>query len=406
MSRENKKLKNKPGSPAVGDDEFFGREEELERLIQKVTDGNSVHISAPRRIGKTSLMRQAENDLKDSGHICFRHNLEGFKSPSDWMYKLAEDMYKNASFTESITAIIKNVILSGESDIQDMLRSAINSERWHIQGVNFFKALYDSCPNEKRIVVFLDELAVMIEKMQKEQDKELRRTEAHEEVTHFITWLRSIHQNFHGKISFVAASSIGLLPLLERLNLSVHVNYFADFFLEAWDAETSKECILALARGKEIKISDETAGIMTEMIMTSGRCSPYYVQVFFSVANDNLFSKERDSYSKDELSEIYRKYLIRGNAISPTLNHAIERLEKSLSSEEYNLAEQILSKLAQNGEITAKSKVKNIKSETNEKSFRYVLNILKHDGYIEETDDGYYFRDKPLRDWWRNKYGK
>jgi len=404
MSGKNIELKSKVGSPAVEKNEFFGRDKELKLLIQKVARGDSVYISAPRRTGKTSLMRCAGKVLKDRGNICFFHDLEGLDSPSDWICEIAVNMHKHTGFKECLEALIKNLILSGESTLQDKLKSVIKSEKWDTHGKNFFKALYDSCPDGKRIVIFLDELAVMIENMQKEQDKELRRTEPHKEVVRFITWLRSINQEFHKKISFVVASSIGLPPLLERLKLSANINHFVDFQLEAWEHETAKECILALARGKKIRLSHETAELMTE-ILGIDRYSPYYVQVFFDSANDHLFSNERDSYSNDELSGIYQKYLIRGNAIKSTLNHMVERLEKSLSAEEYDLAKRILKVLAQNSGVTSKSEFKNIRDEADEESFRYVFDILKHDGYIEESDGGYCFRDKPLRDWWRNVYG-
>ena len=411
MSREEIKLRNKIGSPADGDDEFFGREEKLDELIQKIIDGNSLHISAPRRIGKTSLMFRAEKELTNRGHICLKCDLGGLSSPSDWIRKLIKEnenlLRKLAKgLMKNIDDILTKYYIQKDLRPLDMsVEMVINDSNWKEAGKNLFKELYHSCPNGEKVVIFIDELAVMIERMQKEQSKELRHKEAHKDVDFFLAWLGSAHREFHEKISFVAASSIGLLPLLGRLNLSAHINYLADFPLEAWDTETAKECILALARGKEIKISDETAKLMTEMTATSGRCSPYYVQVFFSVANDNLFSKERDSYSKDELLEIYRKYLIRGNAIRPTLKHMIERLKKSLSVEEYNFAEKILEKLAKNNGVTAVSEVKNIKGKVDKEYRTYVLDTLEHDGYIEKEGGGYRFRDSPFRDWWSSEYG-
>ena len=393
MSGENIVLKSKIGSPAFGDDEFFGREDELNSLIEKLIHGNNVYISAPRRIGKTSLMRRAEKVLEDNGNICFFHDLEGFSSPSEWIYELAMNMYKHTDFKKSIWVPIKNFLGAEKLSASEVIKSVVNSDQWSKQGRNFFKALYDSCPEEKRIVIFLDELAVLIQTMQEKHPNEL---------LNFLKWFRSIRQDFNAKVSFVIASSIGLHPLLERLKLNSDINDLTNFRLDAWKSETAKECILALARGKKIEISPETAERMTEII---GWCSPYYVQAFFDSAYDHLFSNKRDSYSREELSEIYFAHLIRGNNISPTLNHMVERLAKSLTAQEFDLAKQILNKLAQNDEITAKSEVKNTKDQVNEDAVRYVLKILKHDGYIEELKDGYRFLSNILRDWWRNEYG-
>lgn len=397
MDDKNVKLKPKVGTPAVGDDEFFGREAELRLLIEKVTWGNSVYISAPRRIGKTSLMQRAEKVLEGSGHSCFFYTLEG-SSPADWIYKLAFDMYERANVKDSVVALIKNVLSSEKLSWQEALKSITNSEQWDRQGKNFFKALHDSCPEGKRIVILLDELAIMVQNMQDNRP----------ENEHFLEWLRSIHQEYHKKISFVIASSIGLHPLLKRLKLSTHVNYLENFQLDAWRPETAKECILALSRGTEgkIEISPETAERMTEMI---GWCSPYYVQAFFSAVHDFLTINKRVSCSIDDLQEIYYKHLIR--SIGPTLCHMEERLGKSLSKQENSLAREVLNMMSLNDGDTAKAELRKIKdgkefrNKINEESFRNVIDVLEHDGYIEESDAGYHFLSKLLRDWWRKRYG-
>ena len=398
MNGENVVLKGITGGPAVGKEYFFARDKELADLIEKVTRGDSLYISAPRRIGKTSLMKQAITDLEKDGNLCFYYDIGG-ESPSKWIYELAMDMYKHLAIKKSVVAAIKNFLHPGKLSASKILKSIVDSEQWDKQGDNFFEALYDSCPVEKRVVIFLDELAVMIQNMQDKLPKEERSTEAHRESTRFLVWFRSIRQRYHGKISFVIASSIGLHPLLERLKLSKHINDLANFSLDAWEAPIAIECILALARGKKINISPQTAELMTEMI---GWCSPYYVQAFFDSAYDHLFREKRGPYSKQELSDIYFEYLIRGNDISPTLSHMKERLSKCLSKLEFDIAKQILNKLAQNDGFIAKPEVKNIE---NEDSVRYVIKILKHDGYIREVKDGYRFLSNVIRDWWRNGYG-
>jgi len=402
MSSENIALKSTVGSPAVGNDRFFGREKELKSLIEKVIEGGNFYISAPRRIGKTSLMGQAMKDLENDGNMCFSYDLEGKESPSEWIYELAINMYQNASYKKSIEAFIKNITNLGNISTLEAIKSIVNSEQWKSQGRNFFKAFYDSCPEGKKIVIFIDELAVMIQTMQETLPEELRHIKAHEEVSGFLGWFRSIRQSFNTRISFVIASSTGLYPLINRLGLNKDINDIDEFLLEAWEPDTAIECILALARGKNIVISPETAEHMTKII---GWCSPYFVQAFFDSAYENLFNSERISYSDKELSDVYLKYLIRGNKISPTLRNMINRLEKSLPKQKFDLAKQVLNKLAQNDGIAAKSEIKNIKEQTDRDSFNDVLRTLKQDGYIEEKEEEYCFLSKLFRDWWRNEYG-
>ena len=410
MSSEKNILKSKIGPPAIEDNEFFGRDDELANLKQKVIDGNSVYIAAPRRIGKTSLMHRAKKDLEESGNICFFYDLEGMKSPSEWIRELYNDILwkKGIKITKKAGSLFNNLLINLDRKDLKILNifSLMDSDQWRRHGEEVLKTLCNSgsCPEGKRIVIFLDELAVMIQNMQQNQSKESPHTGTDETVTVFMRWLRSVRQEKpYKKISFVIASSIGLPPLLKRLNLSAEINDLDTFPFGAWKPDTAKECILALARGREIVISPETAELMTEIL---GWCSPYFVQVFSNTACNHLFDKKRDSYTIEELKDIYFKYLIRGDEMNAALSHTIERLRKSLSESEYDFAKLILKNVAQNDSFTAKSEIVNIKGEVNEDFRIDVLDILKHDGYIVEEKEGYRFLSNVLRDWWRNKYGK
>ena len=54
-------VRNVTGAPVVGDD-LYGREAEIERLWTALDRGDSLLMLAPRRVGKTSLMRELERD--------------------------------------------------------------------------------------------------------------------------------------------------------------------------------------------------------------------------------------------------------------------------------------------------------------------------------------------------------
>jgi len=59
-------LINKYG-PWVSGEQFFDREAELERLIRLLDEGNGILIVAPRRVGKTSLVREAFRRMEERG---------------------------------------------------------------------------------------------------------------------------------------------------------------------------------------------------------------------------------------------------------------------------------------------------------------------------------------------------
>ena len=59
----------KAGGNWVDGDQFFDRDAELEALTERVKDGTHTLLTAQRRMGKTSLVRELLRCLKSEG--CF-----------------------------------------------------------------------------------------------------------------------------------------------------------------------------------------------------------------------------------------------------------------------------------------------------------------------------------------------
>lgn len=54
------RLRNLVGPPVQGED-FWGRAAELEQFVELLEGGENIALVAPRRVGKTSLMRGCDN---------------------------------------------------------------------------------------------------------------------------------------------------------------------------------------------------------------------------------------------------------------------------------------------------------------------------------------------------------
>jgi hypothetical protein len=82
-------MKNITG-PSVSGADFFGRERELEQLGSAVKDGNHVLLSAPRRIGKTSLVLRLVDVLKEEGWRSFRCDVQAVPTEKAFFQTLVE----------------------------------------------------------------------------------------------------------------------------------------------------------------------------------------------------------------------------------------------------------------------------------------------------------------------------
>lgn len=81
------------GNPAVGND-FIDREKEIS-LILSTLEKDSVLLIAPRRFGKTSIMRKLEKELLDADEICVFLEVEDVNSPHRFISEIVMALIEN-----------------------------------------------------------------------------------------------------------------------------------------------------------------------------------------------------------------------------------------------------------------------------------------------------------------------
>jgi AAA+ ATPase superfamily predicted ATPase len=100
MSR---KLRNKYGPWVTGDD-FFNRDAEIRLLTERITgndgnaSGNNLLVVAPRRMGKTSLIRETFRRMeKNNSHYFIFLDIQNCSTPEDVMVALSMGAFKYQS---------------------------------------------------------------------------------------------------------------------------------------------------------------------------------------------------------------------------------------------------------------------------------------------------------------------
>ena len=110
----------------------------------------------------------------------------------------------------------------------------------------------------------------------------------------------------------------------------------------------------------------------------------------------------------DEVEDVYHSEMlsIRGHA---ELTHYEERLKLVLGMEYYPLALEMLTEAAVTGgleheALVAYQKAYVFENKSTMEVQRQILQILEHDGYLQQLDKKYTFISKLLRDWWKMRY--
>ncbi len=400
-----KRLRQSQGRVVKGE-LFWDREYEKESFVEKIKEGANLLLVAQRRMGKTSLMAEVHDILKQDDFISVFVDLQGAKSGADFVASLSMQTRDYQNVWRKATELLGDVVSNFEEikfgDLSAKIRGRLNAGNWGSKGEQLLEILSDS---GKRVVLFLDEVPIMINRMLKGSDFKIT-AERREQADEFMSWLRAKSIAYQGSIRFVLSGSIGLEPVLKQAGLSATINNFVPFELRPWDVETAVGCIEALGREYGIEFED---GVPGEMYRKLGCGIPHHVQMFFGHIYDRCKKRKVMKCTLEDIADVYDRDMlgVRGHA---ELTHYEERLKLVLGGEQLPLALEMLTEAAVEGYLSVEA----IKAFEGEYEFegesvvgiqKEILWVLEHDGYLEQDKKGYVFVSKLLRDWWKNRYG-
>lgn len=393
----------------VTGDKFWGRKAELEIFAKLINDGASILLTAPRRMGKTSLMRETERRINDR-YYCLQLDLEAKSySPADFITELCLATKKYDSVWKKVKETFKNILSSviskieelGIEDIKIKIRDSASSA-WQEKGEQILQQLSEL---DKPVVIFIDEFTLMINWFLRGHDKNI--TPERTQLTDtFTSWLRAMAQKYKDKIRIVITGSIGLEPILRPVKLNSRFSTFAPFTLEPWDKITAAECLEAL--GTEYNVCFEE-GAIDKIVGLLGCCIPHHVQMFFENIYSELRINRKKSCSINDIKNIYNTKMlsVRGHVEMRTYE---ERLETVIPKELLPLTLELLNEAAYSGKLSNDSariicQRYKLSDKIATTALREIFDILIHDGYLEQKKGHYYFISSYIRDWWKKHIG-
>ncbi|MCP5054234.1 MAG: hypothetical protein GY940_44110 [bacterium] len=405
-------MENITGSPVTAEDFLKTRlflVDELRELLRK----HSVNIEAPRRFGKTSiikeLIRQEDNKKKkDREFNILFFELEGEETVDQFCLKLFKGLIELYSLRKRINSIARvlgdawNILASRlkkikapelELEIREKTRD-YDFTTWKekitplINGLSFF--------DQATIIVF-DEFPDMLMNFKSKGGDTPGFKEAVDSLT---AWLRSLRQSqTRGfKCQFVFCGSIHLRKTMEDLGIGKRINDLEPMPVPPINSEDAALLIQMLSEKYKLEIETDAMEYMVTKI-TDG--SLYYGQILVKSLRDTGDKK----FTSDKVKAIYEAMLRRGDH---DLNHFHSRLEDYLSHAEKECSEVILKHLCA-GAIHEKELYDMFLHEAcSYELFQTVVNRLVYEGYVvrDVRDSGKLRFVAPiLKDWWGFKKG-
>ena len=405
----------KGGSNWVQGDRFFDREIDLAVLEERVLDGTHTLLSAQRRMGKTSLVRELLRRLADAGRCeTVFVDLEAAGDPADAIAEIGVRAKSVRGAWGRIRRAFVNVLRETGGRIEELsladltvkLRAGIDAGNWQQRGDAILTALAAS---DRPVVLAIDELPILVNRLLKDDDGRVT-PEGKRSADAFLSWLRRNGQAHRGRITMIVSGSVGLEPVLDQARLSAHANIYSAYDLKPWDEETAATCLEALAKSYGLNLAPE---VRREMCRRLRCCIPHHVQMFFDKLHDHLRRGARVNASLDDAEWVYRHEMlsVRGQV---DLQHYENRLATVLGATGYPIALELLTETAVRQRLNDETleryheyfAAQGATGENGVPPVEAVLRVLLHDGYLERRDGSYRFVSGLLEDWWRGRHAR
>ncbi|MDE0271114.1 MAG: hypothetical protein OXH92_01125 [Bryobacterales bacterium] len=402
----------KAGGNWVDGDRFYDREVDLEALMERVRDGTHTLLTAQRRMGKTSLVRELLRRLAADGEFePIFVDLEAANTSEDAIAEIAVqsrhahvawDRIKSG-FVNVLRELGDRVDTLSLSDIQVKLRAGIDRGNWRQKGDEIFAAL---AGHERRVVLAIDELPILVNRLLKGHDYRIT-PERRQATDEFMSWLRKNGQAHRERVTLLLSGSVGLGPILRQAELTAHANIYSLYELKPWDDATASKCLAELSETYSLEFPPE---VRQDMCRRLRWMVPHHVQQFFDCLHEHLRRERRNQASLHDADVVYAADML-GSRGQVGLDHYEGRLKTVLGADLYRIALDLLTEAA-----VAEGRLDDdalalylehfpVADDSDRHPIKTVLHVLEHDGYLDQCADEYRFLSGLLEDWWRLRHG-
>ncbi len=377
-------MKNIVGQTPRGKD-FFPRKKIIEKLYRRLDSGSHIYISAPRRAGKTSIMRYLE-DFPQDGYAFVYVSVEDIEDSENYFKLLSEELLESKAVGKLMKASEK------VSSIFERFKEHVKRIKlWNIEFEaperikpkyidEFEKLMREMDTSDFCIVVLVDEFPICLERIISEHGPK--------DAVEFLHSNRSIRQRIKKGIQFVYTGSIGLPNITRKLNATATINDLNVVSVPPLSEKEAGEFIRKLLKTYGVKYE---VGAVKYLMSRLKWLIPFMIQLIAQMLIDDFDSKS-ERVSKETIDKVLDK--ASNHRYNLYFENYYSRLDKTLPKAESQIAKHILLLIAQQDTVPLEA-LKQLKDAPR------VLEILEFDGYINNQDNVFSFNSPILQMWWK-----
>jgi hypothetical protein len=270
---------------------------DLKRIL---LSGNSVLMLAPRRVGKTWLMEQVDQDLTQDGHLCIRFDAAGKEDEREFLRALCRAMEQRKDLHQTVLDHFTHRLrqfTGGQAD--GPLSQIVGS----VDPKSFSECLVESLDREDRkTVIMVDEFSLFVLD---------RASKAPDATKGLLYHLRSLQQR-HPNVTWLFTGSVGLDVVTRRFGLGGALLDLQPFPLSPFTEPEARSYLNALADSgqvsRRLRIEDD---VFAHLARELGWLAPYYLQQFGRGLRPNSAPDEdgRVTVTQADVDEAFRQLL-------------------------------------------------------------------------------------------------
>ncbi len=385
------------GRAADGKDTYFGRQNIEEKIWAKIGQKEDLLLAAPRRTGKSSILKYLERNPRDGYSVKYKsvQSVDSINEYFKQIYKLLLEDDSIFSVYEQNFNKAKGAVKSFISRIRGISIDGIeiNPEE-HVDYVHECESLLKTLPPDFDTLLFLiDEFPDAVKNIARDNEKEGIR---------FLQLNRDLRQELDGvNLQFVYTGSIGLGNVVSTFNRIDLINDLVNIEVPPLTLHEAKELIRGLVAGlqqekPDFEISDQ---LIDSVLQKDSWLIPYYIQITIDEIFD-LFLETSRPPTDSTVDEAINKIICDRYKYQDYFENWKTRLKQAFEKNEYHCAIEILNFISINGSmdydtlcnVTAKHDIDDVKD---------ITNVLEYDGYINKNPQKVYmFNSIILKEWW------
>ena len=377
------------GQAADGENKFFPRKKITDRIWRKLDRGEDLLIVAPRRVGKSSILRYIERNPND-GYFVKYISIMSVDSSNGFFKKLFTSLLEDDEiygFAKGYLTNARKIIKNFGKKIRSIGFEGIELDAneqidYYTETIELLKSLPKKT---KKIVFLLDEFPDTVLNISKHSQKE---------AINFLQQNRDLRQEYGDlNIQFILTGSIGLGNVVEKLNKKDVINDLTHIEVEPLNDSEAKELLESLCLGLDklgicLSFDDNTKDYFLQKLTWN---IPYYIQLIV----DSLVDDGVEIVNDKEIDKIFDK-VIKAKTYADYFSNWKNRLRETFEKEQEMLVIKILNYISIHNQMSY-DEMKEIHQNL---ELQEILEVLKYDGYISENNKVYQFNSPLLKGWW------